>query len=442
MKKLWIIFFLVFILYGKIVQNNFRFSFTNIKFNKEHMGLVESSYLFDFDNFYSGIGIYSAVTGKRGGFFVGGIDIGVNYPINKFFLNGGIFLGGGGGGAAPQGGGLMSRIYASLKYKNFGIGLNKIKFLNGNINSNSLFIVYDIKFKDYYFFKLPKNLKGKIKRLSFSPFYENYYPINSKTTNGKKQIQFGVVGAEINIDNTLFEVGGALKGDSDGYAEIYFGKEKQFKFLRLKAFIGAGGGGKVDTGGGLGVKGSIETNFKYFNIESGFVKNIGSFKAFFIKGGFEKKFDLITPGKNSIDNFIADKFEFKLYNQRYLSAVKKGGKKFILDNLTMDINYFLNNYFYAGISASAAIDGNSGGYATGMWNTGFVYKNIFAQFSFGAAGGGGIDVNGGLVSKVETGYNFKHFFVSVGKLKSIGKLDTFYINAGYKIQFYKLFSDF
>ena len=442
MKKFSIFFILTVSLFAKVVNNKIRFSFTNVNFNKENMGLVESSYLFDFNYFYTGIGIYSAVTGKRGGFFVGGVDIGINYPVSFFYLTGGLFLGGGGGGAAPQGGGLMSRIYAALKYKNFGIGINKIKFINGDINSNSLFLEYEKNFKDYYFFTIPKTIKGKIKKVSFSPFYEYYFPLNSKTTGAKKQLSFGVVGAEINIDNNLLDVGGALKGESDGYAEIYIGKEKDFKFLKLKGFIGASGGGKVDTGGGFCTKGSISTNFRYFNIESGFIKSSGDFKGYFIKGSLNTKFNLIIPGNKKIDTFIPKKFEFKLYNERYLQAIDKSGRKYILDNLTMDINYFINNYIYFGVSTSAGIDGGSGGYATGMWNSGIVYKNIFAQFSLGAAGGGGVDVNGGLISKIEAGYNFKHFFISAGKIKSMGKLNTSYINFGYRIKFYKLFSGF
>ena len=441
MKK-FLILILAINLFADVVNNEIRFSFTNIKFNKEHLGLLESSYLFDFNNFYGGIGVYSAVSGKRGGFFVGGIDVGIDYPISSFHLTGGLFLGGGGGGSAPQGGGLMSRIYAALKYKNFGIGVNKIKFLNGDINSNAFFIVYDTKFEDYYFFTLPKSIKGKIKTITFSPFYKHYYPLNSKTTEGKKQLSFGVVGAEIDFDDNLLEVGGALRGESDGYAEIYFGRKKEFKFFKLKGFIGASGGGKVDTYGGFGIKGSIESNFKYFNIETGFIKSAGSFKAYFFKGSFDKKFNLIIPGREKIENFIPKKFEFKLYNERYLKAVDKSGRSYVLDNLTIDINYFINSYLFCGISASAAVDGNSGGYATGMWNAGVSYKNIFAQISLGAAGGGGVDVGGGMVSKIETGYNFRHFFVSVGKIKSMGKLDSTYINFGYRLKFYKLFSDF
>ncbi len=438
MLKIFIYLILIVNLFGEVSNNNIRFSFTNIKFNNEHLGLLESSYLFDFNHFYTGLGIYSAITGQRGGFFVGGIDMGLTYKINSIDLLGGMFIGGGGGGSAPQGGGLMNKLYIGVKYQNFGIGINKIKFLNGDIDSNALYIFYDKKFKDYYFFNIPKNITGSIEKMSFSPFYETYYPINSKTTNNQKQLPFGVIGAEININHTLIDVGGALKGDSDGYAEIYFGKEKIFPYFKLKGFIGASGGGKVDTKGGLGAKLSASTKFKYFNLETGLAKSMGSFKSYFIKASIDKKFNLIVPGKQKIDNFISKNLEFKIYNERYLKAIKKNGQTFKLDNLTMDLNYFLNNYLFLGVSTSAAIDGDSGGYATGLWNAGIRYKNIFTQISLGAAGGGGIDVNGGLISKIEVGYNLKRFFVSIGKINSKGKLNTLYLNFGYRIDFYKL----
>ena len=60
------------------------------------------------ENFYTGVGIYGAVTGKRGGFFTLGINAGFKQKItNRLYIDTGFHFGGGGGASAPDGGGAL-----------------------------------------------------------------------------------------------------------------------------------------------------------------------------------------------------------------------------------------------------------------------------------------------------------------------------------------------
>jgi len=91
------------------------------------------------------------------------------------------------------------------------------------------------------------------------------------------------------------------------------------------------------------------------------------------------------------------------------------------------------------VSAGAAYNGNSGGYAVGMIGLGYDYnKYIFNKISVGAGGGGSVDVGGGLLAKYEVGIKYKHFFTSIGKIEAIkGKLNTYFLDFGYKFEFFK-----
>jgi hypothetical protein len=446
MKKLLLIFIAVFS-YALTTDNTFRLSYQNLKFQNEHLGLLETSYLINFKPFYIGAGVYSAVTGKRGGFFVGGINIGVKIPILKSFLDTGIFLGGGGGGHAPQGSGLMGKIYAGvmLPYKQYNLGfqINRIKFKDGSIDSTQIAAVIDYNFKDVFFLS-PKTIKGfyDIKTISFNPYINRYIPINSKTTTGQKQKSFWVMGAEIEKQNenyfTFINAGGAFKGESDGYAEFLFGIGKKIKSFILKASIGAAGGGEVDTKGGFVYKLEAQKNINPLFISTGFFNAPGGIKAYFIKGGVFKKFDIITTGNRYVI-YKPKKYLIRLYSESYLPSdtIRTNHISKRLDVLNLKIGFYKKNILYFA-TAGGAYNGLSGGYAIGTIGMEYDFKHLFISGAFGAAGGGSVDVGGGFVVKGDVGIKYKHLFLSIGRIKAIeGGLNTTTLSFGININFYK-----
>jgi hypothetical protein len=310
---------------------------------------------------------------------------------------------------------------------------------------------YDYRFKDIYF--LSKNDKIKtfdMKNIYFSPIINTYFPINSYTTSHKKQNSFSIVGAEVGKkDDSIgyfLEVGGALAGESDGYAEYFFGVFKEYKHFLIKGYIGAAGGGQVSTKGGLASKLSLKTNFSNINFEGGYYQTLeDGFKASFLNLSYKNKFDLVTYGKkykNSGD-IKYKKFSFNLYNESYLPSktIRKDKDDTRLDNISIDVNYYLNKNFYSLITAQAAYEGGSGGYATGLFGVGYIVNSTvspFVKFSIGAAGGGRVDVGGGIISKAEVGVKYKGVFLSAGRIKALeGKLDTYTASIGIYIDFYR-----
>jgi len=449
MKKL-ILSIIATLSFGAVTDNTFRLTFQDLKFLDEHMGLVETSYLFNFNKLYTGLSVYSAVTGKRGGFFTGGVTAGIKYPLSAFSLDAGLFVGGGGGGHAPQGSGLMLKVYGGVlvpinnKYS-FTFNINHITFKDGEIDSTQAAVGFDYNFKDLFFTK-PYSGYGyfDVEKYYFEPIILEYIPINSNTTTGEKQKRFSVIGAEIgkySSKNTFFFIstGGAFRGEADGYAEFLFGVGKKIKFLTLKASLGAGGGGEVDTKGGGIFRFEMDANIKNIEIGGGYMGAFGGIDAYFLKAGIKKEFNFATIGKKYL-KIYPQKFKISLYSESYLpsSTIRKTGDSQRLDTLNVDIGYFLNKNFYAFVNAGSAYNGESGGYAIGMFGVGYEKGLFFAKAAIGAAGGGNVDVGGGLIAKAYGGIKYKNFTFGIGRIKAIdGRLNTTILDIGIDFDFYK-----
>lgn len=436
------------LLWASVTDNTFRLSYQNLKFQNEHMGLLETSYLFNFGRFYTGLSVYSAVTGKRGGFFTGGVTLGYKLPVQKLYIDSGVFIGGGGGGHAPQGSGLMTKIYAGLLFPyhryNLGININHVKFKDGEIDSTQLGFIVDYNFKDIYL-NSPKTVFGKysLNHYIFRPYVSEYIPFDSKTTTGKKQKRFSLIGAEIiqKKENyfTFLNAAGAFHGDSDGYAEFLMGIGKNFKFLTVKTSLGAAGGGEVDTRGGFVYKIEAEKNIGFLNLSGGFFNAPGGIKAYTLKAGINQKFSLITTGKKYI-TYKPKKFEISIYSESYLpsSTIRKNGDSKRLDVLNVDIGVYKHKNIAYLVNAGAAYNGGSGGYAIGMFGVKYARKYWFLSAYAGAGGGGRVDVGGGLIAKIKAGVSYKNLFASIGRIKAInGKLNTTTLSVGLKYDFYK-----
>lgn len=446
--RFFLFFLFTFFSYAQITNNSLRISYQNIHFNLEHLGLLETSYFFHYKYFYTGISVYSAIYGKRGGFFVGGITGGLQYPLfKKYYLDSGVFIGGGGGGHAPQGSGFMSKFYTGVLFKDnkfsYGININNIQFKDSPINSTQIGLILDYNFQDIFFFKKPIKNYGYygIEKITFSPFIINYFPINSKNTSNEKQKNFSILGAEISKKyknySFLISAGGAFAGNSDGYAEYLIGISKKIHPLIFKFLIGAAGGGKVKTNGGFIYKIQAQTNFKFINPSLGFMQAPNGIKAFYGGIYFHKSFNLITLGKKKL-YFKPQKFNFKIYSESYLSPQRKNNDNKRLDVLNLEFGIYKNKNIILFLNTAAAYNGKSGGYAVGMFGAEYKFKNIFTKISIGAAGGGNLDVGGGLIAKSEVGFNYKNLFFSIGRIKAInGKLNSTIFSLGINFDFYK-----
>jgi hypothetical protein len=441
----------------------------------EKMGLLGGNYLLDLgSSFYGGIGVYGAVTGKRGGFFTGGFEFGKRKKINKdWSLDVGMFIGGGGGGAAPQGGGLMLRPHAGVIYNTrfgrFGANISKVKFPNGAIDSTQFSLSYEKPFNTLLGkgWASEKRFWGSLRNLDrdtalppgqdFSVITKNYLlPKGTLNTGGLVQDEdMKVIGIEWDgyVDKNAYlklEAGGALGGNSDGFAQILFGGGYRTRVMGnndifAEAAIGAAGGGSVDTGGGvitdvaLGIKHRF-SNGIFIGLKAGHMDaHDGNFKATtltFNLGYGENEPDRI-PGKGvKVRSYKPRYWRLRSVHQSYLPIgdTRRKGQSTPDDRnvhqVGLQIDAFVQEHTYLTGQAYGAYKGGAGGYAAGQVGIGYLrpwWKHsrllLNAEALIGAGGGGGLAVGDGLIynAKVGVGYRLNKLFdlnLSLGRLKA------------------------
>jgi len=103
--------------FAKIDFLSIEMPITNIP-DEKNMGFTGIHYnLLLNKNFYTGVGLYGAITGARGGFFTLGVNAGIKkYFSTNLYLDTGFHFGGGGGAAAPDGGGAFILPHFNLGY--------------------------------------------------------------------------------------------------------------------------------------------------------------------------------------------------------------------------------------------------------------------------------------------------------------------------------------
>ncbi len=458
----------------------------------ESMGLLGLNYLISLTPWlYSGLAVYSAESGKRGGFFTGGLDAGLMFNIfSGLNLCGGFFAGGGGGGAAPQGGGLMLRPYAGLIYDfeffKLGGGVSRNIFPNGDIDSTQCYMQLDIPFTiifaaDSKSDKIDLSDEDTESRgVSYhriSAVYETYTPSGEAvTTDGStSQKSFGLAG--ITWSNTVsgpfflcFQSAGAMKGESDGYAELFLGGGLRYYLTEhigceIKASAGGAGGGRVDTGGGFIYKGNaggfvclpggvvLSAEGCYVDAPTGSFSGTG----FIISLGGE--FDIFSEGSGVMpvsegDIFRPGRWRIRLRNKTYLSSEnmrKNSDSEDDVNLIAFALDRFFHEYFYISGQAVGAYAGGAGGYAEGLFGVGLITGDIFygarffAEVSAGAGGGGGLATDGGAVVYPSAGVSWLigesvSLEISAGLVRALkGELSAPVIEAGlgYRFAFFE-----
>ena len=459
--------------------------------SNEQLGLLGTNYFYDFGNAYVGVGIYSAVSGHRGGFFTGGVEAGYAYPFSRCIaLDAGFFAGGGGGGSAPQGGGLMLRPHVGLLYNlagyQIGLGVSQVKFPNGDIDSKQLYAQIVIPFEDVHkrntnspmiIDDLDDFMKSSGKKMGWSNTYfavifQRYMiPGSVKNTSGTSVSQdMDLIGFEYgkNYNSHIFaflQTSGAGGGGASGYAEILGGlgyKQPLSRYFGAyaKASFGAAGGGKVDTGGGLIDKGSIgfyaNLNKKLtLTTEIGHIGAInGDFKATSLMLGLSYKLKTLTIGDHlqpldSYQTFGDHKWNIKLSNERYFgnkNIRKRGTDAASVNLIGLEADSFLDSHYYMVAEALGAYSGHSGGYAVGLVGMGRrvairEHLDLFAKMLLGVAGGGDVSTGGGFIYQPMVGVEYKlnksfGIQTSFGQVKAFsGTLNTTVLNLGVSYKF-------
>ena len=453
-----------------------------------NMGLTGVHYnLWINKRIYGGVGFYGAVTGKRGGLFTLGLNLGAKINLTeKLFLDTGFHFGGGGGAGAPDGGGAFILPHFNLGYQfskfSISTGYSYINFFNnGDIISSQLNFALQVpvsfnhtsfnnKEKSYDFDNLITTAwNQKSKKLSLMLHLNNLTPSNNLFLTNGTSLQgktIRLAGFEINSYFTknwfgFFKADGAYSGIQGGYMDILFGAGYHYSFNKnrtnflTKFGIGAGGGGGINSGGGFFIYPDISIEQKLFDtiflsINKGFLLNPDkTFTASTL--GFGLKYYIhnqgITSSEKKLSKFKIKGLEMILSEDIYLNANRIIQPTENLYQISFQVNMYLNKYFYLAGETSFANFGNAGAYAEGIVGFGVRSKqfannkfSVFIQGLAGAAGGGDISTGEGLIIKPSTGLyyslnNMLSFRTEIGYVKARGgSLSSSYFNFGLSYQ--------
>ena len=417
----------------------------NVK--EKNMVLSGIHYNLKFNKFYTGLGMYGSIMGIRGGFFTLGVNTGFQTYLSKnLFINSGIHFGAGGGAGTPDGGGafILPRINFGLQFKNFSLssGYSYINFFdNGDIKNHQINLEIQIPFdfssssfknaeKEFFFSDLKKSKwNKKYRKMSFMFHLNNLSVIDNSNYRGKI---INLAGFEINsyINSNWFyfaKFDGAYNGIKSGYMNIILGAGHQF-FLNqnkssiiTKLGIGSGGGGGVESEGGLLIFPDVSfdqriSNNIYVSINKGFLMSPNSFfKTSTLGIGLKYYSNINELEKKEIDRKVIFKgVEFIIKQDSYLNAKRIINDIENLHQISLQLNYHLNKNMYVAGQTSFANFGNAGAYAEGIIGMGLLSNNftnenikIFVQGLVGGAGGGNISTGEGLIIKPSFGMNYK-----------------------------------
>lgn len=430
------------------------------------MGLGSLSYLVNVSpSIYAGLSAYGVMRGEQGGFFSGGLEVGTGKRYGDYLLTGGLFVGGG-GRSVSQDDGLLLRPHlgVSRMFKDFslGLGFSWVKFPDGEIDSKQLFLMMGIPMDFVYAdqryagmtldtreaadFGLRKGRSRLVAKV------ERYLPAGSvKTTKALPMVNLDTLGFEYQYDLTpswfgFLEAAGAGKGKSDGFAEALLGVGWGLPImggstrLNLKASVGGGGGGRVDTGGGLMGKGRIGVAHQFSprlaaGLDVGRVISNGAFKGNSVALNLNYALDelnLTRHGKalEKDADVILQGWEAAASHQSYFKTRRKNGKNAGIDLVGMKLARQLGEHSYMTGQAYGGYEGGAGSYTVGLlgpgWKYGFADSpwSVSLETLLGVGGGGALDVNGGSLAQIQAGVRYRFsrnlaLQLEVGQVKSL-----------------------
>jgi hypothetical protein len=441
----------------------------------ERMGLVGLTELLNVGGqWWAGPGVYGAASGRRGGLFVPGFEVAWSHPFsNLLAVDAGLFAGGGGGGAAPVGGGLMLRPHVDLVFRLQGFYTgptwSKVRFTTGSIDSNQFGWMLNV---DSSFRFRPASFTGATDGSATGLGFDHIAatltavrPRGSRTTAGAPLTQtIGLVGvrAERSIGGPLWagiEAAGAGSGGVAGYAEVLGTAGLRWPvvadrlYLGVRGSAGLGGGGGIDTGGGLLGKAAAGATLRlndalYVDAEAGVADAPrGHFKA--LTGALSLNWTL-DKGPLPFASWNADlaaptRMEFGAGTERYRAARKDGSTR-TLDAVVVQANRFITPQVYLSGQAHSAYAGGAGAYSVGLFGLGAQLPlgtrlRLGAEALAGAAGGGGVDTRGGAVVQARAYADVAltdalSLRVGGGKIKSVrGGLDAPVVDAALVFRF-------
>lgn len=396
----------------------------------EHMGLVGATLLFDVGSDW-GIGpaVYGAASGRRGGLFVGGVEVQKRWGLGRGrALAAGLFVGGGGGAGAPVGSGLMLRPALTLlqdlgREWQAGLSWSSVRFPDGgNISSQQLGLVLAWRGDFRYFSGGTAGAPVAAGTPTGLGFDRMLITASRYRLKGTPERSIGLIGARAERRSGTegvvwgLEAAGASSGDAAGYMELFgtaswsfapFEREVPTWRLGVRGAAGLGGGGAMPTGGGMLFKAALTTEISprrgwTIGAEIGRVHGAnGPLRAKQAQVWFGIDLEPALDGRSDIDGRLV-RAEWSATLQHHARSTRKDGSRRPLDTIGIKLNRYVGRNVYLSGQAHSAFGGGAGAYSIGLVGLGVANQStsrtrIGAELLVGAAGGGGVETSGGAI---------------------------------------------
>ena len=427
----------------------------------ERMGLVGGSLLFDIGNDW-GLGpvVYGAATGRRGGFFVGGVELQRRWDLGSgFSLATGLFAGGGGGASAPVGGGLMLRPAMTLLKDlgpslQAGLSVSSVRFPSGQINSTQLGLTLAWRSEFLHFSSADPGSAPASASVPAASRSAGMGFDRMSATVGNFQLNDGsarrirLAGARAERRSGIngfiwgLEAAAAAQGGAAGYLELLGTASYSIAPLsqtlpswRVGARLTAGtaGGGGLSTGGGLIGKVSASTEWSpipgwTLGAEYGAVRGRHALRGRLAQVWVGVDLEPGLEGRgNPVGRLVRTEWIGAL--QHHTRELRNDGTRRSLDTVGLKLSRYFGEYFYLSGQAHSAFAGGAGAYSVGLVGAGLATSarspwRAGAELLVGAAGGGGVQTAGGGIAQglLWAGWSpspVSEWRVGVGKMKPL-----------------------
>ncbi|MBX3606204.1 MAG: hypothetical protein KF788_13070 [Piscinibacter sp.] len=391
----------------------------------ERMGLVGGSLLFDIGADWGlGPAVYGAASGRRGGLFVGGVELQRRWAISRgWSLAAGLFAGGGGGAGAPVGNGLMLRPALTLLTDlgpslQAGLSWSHVRFPSGDIGSSQLGLTLAWRQEFRHYVGGAPGAPVQSSQSSGLGFDRISATATRYRFSDGSDRRIGLAGARLErrsgLDGLVWglEAAGAAAGDAAGYMEILGTAGASVALLPdpswrvgLRVAAGLGGGGAVPTEGGLLGKAALGTEFSPWpgwslGGEIGVVRGANSplrARTAQVWLGVE-----LEPGLDGRPNATGRvvRSEWTAALQHHTRVPRRDRTTGSLDTIGLKLTRALGEHLYVTGQAHSAFGGGAGAYSVGLVGVGLATtpgrpRRFGVELLAGAAGGGGVQTGGG-----------------------------------------------
>jgi len=464
----------------------------------QHMGLVGLGYEREFNrDWRGGMAVYGASTGTRGGFFAWGVTAARQAQWGDWHAEAGLFLGGGGGSPPWVGSGLMLRPHLELGHRlvgpvQAGLGWSQVVFPDGQVRSSQPYLALRWRAGSHIGSALAAQGDPEAAAPTGSQKVEGefaavggaYHLARSPRRDGTgphPDLRFGGLSYRQGLPLKPLAGGqpyavvtalGAIGGGYDGFAELTGGLGLAWPLgqdlaLRTEAAWGsAGAGGTVDSGGGLvGKVGAAlvwqPSSTWSLGLQGGLLRSRGPFDAREMRLSLAwRGWDWLPTAASAAPTVPSDTTRPAAHwtpwavaagVQHFSHMRRDSGAAPAVQVLGLQLERSLDPAWRLLARAGTGVGGQAGGYATGQLGLGWLAApwgqagwRLGAEASLGAAGGGGVQVSGGLFGQAQVQARLPvapdwALQVDLGQLKAArGALSSPFVGIGLVSEFSRL----